>query len=254
MIIIKTDKEIQSMRKGGKIHARVLRLVAERAIPGVSTLELDTYAEELVRSAGAIPAFKDYMPAGQQTPFPATLCTSINDEIVHGIPSADRILEDGDIIAIDLGVQYQGVFLDGAITVPVGKVSPDVLAFLDDTRRAMMAGIHEAVPGNTTGDIGHAIQKFVDNKYGIVKGLAGHGVGREIHEDPYVPNYGKRGQGARLVPGMAIAIEPMLTMGNPDTEILEDDWTFVTADGSLAAHFEHTVLITEKGFEILTVE
>jgi methionyl aminopeptidase len=254
MIIIKTDKEIQSMRAGGKIHARVLRMVAERAIPGISTLELDTYAEELVRAAGAFPAFKDYKPEGQMTAFPATLCTSINDEIVHGIPSVDRILQDGDIISIDLGVQYQGVFLDGAITVPVGTVSSDVQAFLNDTKQAMMAGIHESVPGNTTGDIGYAIQKNVNNKYGIVKGLAGHGVGREIHEDPYVPNYGKRGQGARLVAGMAIAIEPMLTMGSPDTEILEDDWTFVTADGSLAAHFEHTVLITDGKPEILTVE
>lgn len=254
MIIIKTDKEIQSMRAGGKIHARVLRMVAERAIPGVSTLELDQYAEELVRAADAVPAFKNYQPDGQYSPFPATLCTSINDEIVHGIPSADRILQDGDIVSIDLGVQYQGVFLDGAITVPVGTVSSNVQAFLDNTKQAMMAGIHESVPGNTTGDIGYAIQKFVNNKYGIVKGLAGHGVGREIHEDPYVPNYGKRGQGARLVPGMAIAIEPMLTIGSPETEILEDDGTFVTADGSLAAHFEHTVLITDKGFEILTIE
>lgn len=254
MVIIKTDKEIESMRAGGKIHARVLRLVCEKVAPGVTTLELDQYAEQLVREAGAIPAFKNYMPAGQTTSFPATLCTSINDEIVHGIPSSDRILQDGDIISIDLGVQYQGVFLDGAITVPVGTVSDQVLKFIDDTKYAMMAGIEQTVPANTTGDIGYAIQQFVNKRYGIVKGLAGHGVGREIHEDPFVPNYGKQGQGTRLVPGMALAIEPMLTMGSPETEILEDDWTFVTADGSLAAHFEHTVLITETGFEILTKE
>lgn len=254
MIIIKTDKEIQLMRAGGKIHARVLRMVAERAVPGVSTLELDQYAEQLVRDAGAVPAFKGYQPVGQYSPFPATLCTSINDEIVHGIPSGDRVLQDGDIVSIDLGVQYQGVFLDGAITIAIGTVSDEIQTFLAETKRALMTGIHASVAGNTTGDVGYAIQTFVNKRYGIVKGLAGHGVGREIHEDPYVPNYGKRGQGARLVPGMTIAIEPMLTIGSPETDILEDDWTFVTIDGSLAAHFEHTILITEKGPEILTVE
>lgn len=254
MIIIKTDKEIQSMRAGGKIHARVLRLVKERAVPGVSTLELDQYAEQLVRDAGARPAFKGYQPDGQYSPFPATLCTSINDEIVHGIPSRDRILQDGDIISIDLGVEYQGVFLDGAITVVVGTVSSDVQKFLDDTYKSLMAGITQVRAGATTGDIGYAIQQYVNKRYGIVKGLAGHGVGREIHEDPYIPNYGKPGQGTVLQSGMTIAIEPMLTIGNPATEILDDDWTFVTADESLSAHFEHTVLVTDTGFEILTIE
>ena len=252
MIIIKTDKEIQSMRAGGKIHARVLRLVAERAVVGVSTLELDQYAEQLVRDAGAQPAFKGYQPDGQDSPFPATLCTSINYEIVHGIPSQDRILKDGDIVSLDLGVQYQGVFLDGAITVAIGTVSSDIKKFLNDTHESLLVGIEQVRAGTTTGDIGHAIQKFVNKRYGIVKGLAGHGVGREIHEDPYIPNYGKPGQGTVLQPGMTIAIEPMLTMGNPATEILDDDWTFVTADGSLAAHFEHTILVTDTGFEILT--
>ncbi len=254
MIIIKTDKEIQSMRAGGKIHARILRMVSEKVTAGISTLELDTYAEELVRAAGAKPAFKGYRPAGQDTAFPATLCTSINDEIVHGIPSESRILRDGDIVSLDLGVEYQGVFLDGAITVPVGIVSKEIQKFLDDTYESMMAGINEIKSGNTTGDIGYAIQQSVNKKYGIVKGLAGHGVGREIHEDPFIPNYGKPGQGTELQTNMTIAIEPMLTMGNAATEILDDDWTFVTADGSLTAHFEHTVLVTENGYEILTVE
>ncbi len=254
MIIIKTDKEIQSMRKGGKIHARVLRMVAERVAPGVSTAELDFFAEQLVRDAGAVPAFKGYQPDGQYSPFPATLCTSINDEIVHGIPAGDRILQDGDIVSIDLGVEYQGVFLDGAVTVAVGNVSDEIRTFLEDTKKSLMAGIHESVAGNTTGDIGYAIQTFVNKRYGIVKGLAGHGVGRKIHEDPYIPNYGKRGQGTKLVPGMTVAIEPMLTIGSPETEILDDDWTFVTADGMPAAHFEHTILITEGKPEILTVE
>lgn len=242
------------MRAGGKIHARVLRMVSEMVAAGVSTLELDTYAEKLIRAAGAKPAFKGYRPAGQNEPFPATLCTSINDEIVHGIPSESRILQNGDIISLDLGVEYEGVFLDGAITVPVGTVSKEIQKFLDDTYESMMAGINEVKSGNTTGDIGYAIQQSVNKKYGIVKGLAGHGVGREIHEDPFIPNYGKPGQGTELQTNMTIAIEPMLTMGNAATEILDDDWTFVTADGSLAAHFEHTVLVTENGYEILTVE
>jgi methionyl aminopeptidase len=254
MIIIKTDKEIQSMRAGGKIHARVLRLVSEMVAPGVTTLQLDTYAEELVRAAGAKPAFKNYRPVGQDTAFPATLCTSINDEIVHGIPSGDRVLQDGDVISIDLGVEFEGVFLDGAITVPVGTVSKEIHQFLNDTYESLMAGIDQVRAGNTTGDIGYAIASSVNKKYGIVRGLAGHGVGREIHEDPFIPNYGKPGQGTELQTNMTIAIEPMLTMGNAATEILDDDWTFVTADGSFAAHFEHTVLVTEHGYEILTVE
>lgn len=254
MVIIKTDKEIQSMRAGGKIHARILRMVCARVVPGVSTGELDQYAEDLCKEFNCKPAFKGYQPAGQYSPFPATLCTSINDEIVHGIPSSDRILQGGDIVSIDLGIEYEQVFLDGAVTVPVGNVSDNVRTFLEDTKKSLMIGIHAAVVANTTGDIGHAIQTFVNKRYGIVKGLAGHGVGREIHEDPYIPNYGKPGQGTRLVPGMTVAIEPMLVMGNPETDILDDDWTFVTSDGSLAAHFEHTILITDGKPEILTVE
>lgn len=254
MIIIKTEKEIASMRAGGKIHARILRLVSEKLTPGVSTADLDSYAEELCYQYNSIPAFKGYQPDGQDSPFPATLCTSINDEIVHGIPSSVRILQEGDIISIDLGIRYEGVFLDGAITVPVGNISPETHRFLSDTAQSLQIGIEQVQPGATTGDIGYAIQQFVNKRYGIVKGLAGHGVGRHIHEDPYIPNYGKRGQGTRLVPGMTIAIEPMLTLGSPVTDILDDDWTFITADGSLAAHFEHTILVTETGYEILTKE
>ncbi len=241
------------MRAGGKIHARILRMVSEKVVPGVSTAELDQYAEQLCHEFGCKPAFKGYQPDGQNYPYPATLCTSVNDEIVHGIPS-DRILEDGDIVALDLGIEYQHVFLDGASTVCVGNVSPEIQKFLDDTRESLMIGIRAARGGNTTGDIGNAIQVFADKKYGIVRGLAGHGVGRKIHEDPYVPNYGKPGTGTKLTPGMTIAIEPMLTLGDPDTEILEDDYTFVTTDGSLAAHFEHTILITDTDAEILTTE
>jgi len=254
MILIKTDKEIQSMRAGGEIHARILRLVAEKIQPGITTGALNDYAEELCREHNVIPAFKDYQPEGQSYPYPATLCTSVNDEIVHGIPDHGRILNDGDIIAIDLGIQHDGVFLDGAITVAVGTVSPEIQQFIDDTRQALLIGIDQARVGNTTGDIGNAIEQFVNGRYGIVRGLAGHGVGRMIHEDPYIPNYGKPGTGTKLVSGMTVAIEPMLTMGDKATEILEDDYTFVTADGSFAAHFEHTLLITESGPEILTKE
>jgi methionyl aminopeptidase len=253
-VIIKTDQELQSMRAGGKIHARILRMVCERVMPGVTTAELDTYAESLCHEYGCTPAFKNYQPDGQSSPFPATICASINEEIVHGIPSPDRILQSGDIISIDLGIQYQGVFLDGATTVPVGIVPRNIQEFLQATEQSLLIGIARAIPGNTTGDIGYAIQSYVNKRYGIVKGLAGHGVGRHIHEDPFVPNYGKRGQGTELVPGMTLAIEPMLTMGNPATDILDDDWTFVTADGSLSAHFEHTIIITEHGPEIVTVE
>lgn len=254
MIIIKTQKEIDSMRAGGKIHARVLRMVVEKVAVGVTTLELDQYAEKLVREFGAKPAFKNYKPEGQSTPFPATLCISVNDEIVHGIPSSDRVLQNGDIVSLDLGVCYQEVFLDGAVTVPVGNVAKDILKFLDDTHESLLIGIEQAISGNTTGDIGYAIQQFVNKRYGIVKGLAGHGVGRAIHEDPFIPNYGKPKQGTELVAGMTIAIEPMLTLGSPQAEVLDDDWTFATVDGSFAAHFEHTILITDGKPEILTIE
>jgi methionyl aminopeptidase len=254
MIFIKTEKEIQSMRAGGKIHARVLRMVAERVAIGVNTKDLDTYAETLVRKEGALPAFKGYQPDGQDTPFPATICTSINNEIVHGIPRADRILKNGDIVSIDLGVLYEDVFLDGATTVIVGQVSPEIADFVNCAQQSMMEGIAQVRQGNTTGDIGYAIQKYINKKYGIVKGLAGHGVGRKIHEDPFIPNYGKPGQGTVLQSGMTIAIEPMITFGNPTTDINDDDWTFITRDNSYAAHFEHTVLVTENGYEILTME
>lgn len=254
MVIIKTEKEIMDMRAGGKIHARILRMVSEKVTPGISTGELDQYAEELCGEFNCKPAFKGYQPEGQTSPYPATLCVSINDEIVHGIPIADRIIQEGDVVSLDLGIQYNKVFLDGATTISVGEVSDEVKKFISATHEALMVGIAQARAGNTTGDIGHAIETFVNKKYGIVKGLAGHGVGRAIHEDPYVPNYGKAGKGTELVAGMTIAIEPMLTVGSAETEILEDDYTFVTADGSTAAHFEHTILITDGEPEILTEE
>lgn len=254
VIIIKTQKEIEAMRIAGKHHAHVLHEVAQLVRPGISTGELDTAAEKLVREMGDIPAFKDYRPKGAKSAFPATLCISINDEVVHGIPSQQRILQEGDIISLDLGVNHQGVFTDAAITVAVGTISKELQDLLSVTHESLMMGIAAAQAGNTTGDIGHAIETFINKRYGIVREFSGHGVGRKIHEDPYVPNYGKPGSGAKLVPGMTIAIEPMLIIGSHHVEILEDDWTVATVNGKHAAHFEHTILITEDGPEILTTK
>lgn len=251
-IIIKTPREIAAMRVAGARHAEILNLVAAKVKPGISTWELDQYAEKLVREYGDTPAFKGYKPKGMKTAFPATLCTSINNQVVHGIPSQQVILKDGDIVSIDLGIHHDGVFTDAAITVPVGNVDPDKLTMIDVAWGALQAGIDQVKPGNYTGDIGYAIQQYIGKNYGIIEGFAGHGVGRYIHEDPYIPNYGKPGQGTLLRAGMAIAIEPMITLGQKYWDILSDDWTVVTRDGSIAAHVEHTVLVTEEGVEILT--
>lgn len=252
MIIIKTDAEITAMRTAGKRHAEILNAVVSMVRPGISTTELDTRAEELVRAGGDTPAFKNYRPKGAKRAFPATLCISINDEVVHGIPSTSRILEEGDIVSIDLGLYHDGVFTDAAVTVPVGNISHELQNLLATTEQALQIGIDAAQNGNTTGDIGYAIETFVNKKYGIVREFSGHGVGRAIHEDPYVPNYGKPGSGEKLVPGMTIAIEPMLNLGKRDVGTLDDDWTVATMDHQPSAHFEHTILITENGPEILT--
>lgn len=252
MIFIKTPEEIANMRIAGKRHAQVLKQVAQRVVPGISTGELDRYAEELVRAYGDIPAFKGYTPDGADFPFPGTLCISINDEVVHGIPDDTRILKDGDIVSLDLGLNHNGVFVDGAITVAVGTIAPELQQLLDDTKEALDIGIAQAIAGNRVGDISHAIESFVAKRYGIVEGFAGHGVGRYIHEDPHIPNYGKPGMGVVLKPGMTIAIEPMLNLGKKHVEMLDDGYTIVTQDGSPSAHFEHTILITENGPEILT--
>lgn len=252
MIFIKTPQEIASMRIAGKRHAEVLNKVASLVAPGISTGQLDRYAEELVRAYGDIPAFKGYTPEGADTPFPGTLCISINDEVVHGIPDEHRLLENGDIVSLDLGLNHNGVFVDGAITVAVGSISSELQQLLDVTKQALDIGIAQALAGNRVGDIGHAIETFVAVRYGIVEGFAGHGVGRYIHEDPHIPNYGKPGAGVLLKPGMTVAIEPMLNLGKKHVEILDDGYTIVTRDGSPSAHFEHTILITEQGPEILT--
>ena len=256
-IIIKTKEEIEVIREGGKHLATVLYKVKEKVTPGISTKDLDIYAEKLIREMGDSPAFLNYRPEGASKPYPASLCVSVNDEVVHGIPNKNRILKEGDIVSLDLGLKHKGLFTDMAITVPVGEVSVSSQRLMKVTEQALQVGIDAAQSGNTIGDIGHAIETFVrvqkDNKYGIVEVLAGHGVGRAIHEDPFIPNFGKAGKGEKLVPGMIIALEPMLNNGTKNVTIDDDDWTFRTADRKNSAHFEHTILITEGNPEILTL-
>ena len=253
MIIIKTLAEIEILREGGRRLATILYKVKDKVAPGISTLELDQYALKLIKDGGDEPAFLNYKPEGADFPFPASLCTSVNDEVVHGIPRTDRILKEGDIIAIDLGLKHKGLFTDMALSVPVGEVSNGSKKLLEITERALMEGIKEAKGGNRTGDIGHAIESFVKPyKYGIVEVLAGHGVGKYIHEDPFIPNFGKKGTGAKLVPGMVVALEPMLNNGTKNVKLDKDGYTFKTLDGKKSAHFELTILITEGEPEILT--
>ena len=252
-IIIKTPQEIEIIREGGKRLAIVLHKVADIVKPGVSTKELDAYALKLIREMGDEPAFLNYKPDMQKTAYPASLCVSVNDEVVHGIPSEKKILQEGDIVSLDLGLKHKNLFTDMAITVGVGEIPASSKKLLEITQKSLMVGISTAQNGNRIGDIGHAIENFVRQyKYGIVEILAGHGVGREIHEDPYIPNFGRAGTGAKLVPGMIIAIEPMVNNGTKNVVLEKDGWTFRTADRKRSAHFEHTILITNGEPEILT--
>ena len=254
-IIIKTKEEIEILREGGKRLATVLYKVKDMVAPGVSTWELDAYAEKLIREYGDEPAFLNYQPDGAKSPYPASLCVSVNDEVVHGIPSKERVLKEGDIISIDLGLKHKGLFTDMALTVAVGEIDESSKMLLEKTEKALYVGIDNARAGNRVGDIGFAIESYVraqKNKYGIVEVLSGHGVGKYIHEDPYIPNFGKKGTGAKLVPGMVIAIEPMLNTGTKNVILEKDGYTFRTADRKKSAHFELTVLITEEDPEILT--
>jgi methionyl aminopeptidase len=254
MIIIKTESEIERLRRGGPVLARILREVSEAVKPGITTRALDELSHTLIIQTGCTPAFLGYKPDGARKPYPASLCVSVNDEVVHGIPG-DRVLKEGDIISLDLGLNFEGVFLDHAVTVPVGAITQKDKELLSITQSALYEGINAISPTGTTGDIGYAIEQYIKpHKLGIVRNLSGHGVGRYIHEDPYVPNYGKQGRGDKLKPGMVIAIEPMVTRGSEEVLLLRDGYTLVTKDHTHAAHFEHTVLITEAGPEILTVE
>ncbi len=251
-VIIKNKEQIEIIREGGKILAKILEKLVKKVSPGISTFDLDKYTFDLIKEFGAKPALLNYKPEGSSKSFPASICISVNNEIVHGVPKKTKILNDGDIVSLDLVIEYNGYFTDHTLTVPVGKISKKDKQLLDDTKKALEIGIWAARGGATVGDIGHAIESFVNRKYGIVRELAGHGVGVKIHEDPYVPNYGKAGKGQKLIPGMIIAIEPMLNIGKDDIVVASDDWTIKTADGSRSAHFEHTILITEGDAEVLT--
>ena len=250
MITIKSSREIETMAAAGKVVAATLALVREQTRPGVSTMELDQLAEDFIRSHdGATPSFKGLYD------FPATLCTSINHEIVHGIPSRKRLLQPGDILSVDVGVCLDGLHADAATTIPVGPISDDADRLLEVTQDALRAGIAQARAGGYVGDIGHAVQTIAEKAgFSVVRELVGHGVGTAMHEGPQVPNYGKPRRGARLKTGLTIAIEPMLNIGGPQIRTLEDKWTVETEDGSLSAHFEHTVAVTENGPRILTSE
>lgn len=253
MIRIKSEKEIETLREGGHRHAEILREVAKHVVPGVSTKHLDEIAHKLILKGGDIPAFLNYTPEGISYPYPASLCVSVNDEVVHGIPNEEVVLQDGDIVSLDLGLKHEGLITDGAITVPCGKISKEAKELIKITKKALDLAIKAAKPGNTTGDIGYAVESFVKPLgYGIVRILSGHGVGYEVHEDPYVPNYGKSGTGEKLVPGMVLAIEPMVNLGTDEVCVTDDEYTYITEDGKLSAHFEHTIVITKKGAEVLT--
>jgi len=248
---VKDPWELALMRNSGRRLAEVAAGLRDALRAGVSTGELDALAEAHTRKLGAIPSFKGYEVGGNV--FPATICASPNEQIVHGIPN-DRVLVDGDIISIDMGLVYGGYHADMAFTVVIGDVPEEVRSLVARTEQSLYEGIALARSGNRIGDIGHAIQSFIDPyKYGIVREYVGHGIGRALHEAPSVPNFGKPGRGHRIKAGMCFAIEPMITLGSYHTEVLDDGWTVVTADRSLAAHFEHTVAVTPRGPEILTV-
>lgn len=254
MITIKSAKEIAILREGGKRHAAILHKVVGQVKPGISAAELNDYAQKLIIEGGDKAAFLDYQPYGAKRPYPASLCVSVNDEVVHGIPNEkDKILKEGDIVSLDLGLIHEGMYTDMAVTVGVGKINADVEKLIANTKHALNVGIKIAKNGGYTGDIGNAIEKIGKaNNYGIVEELAGHGVGYDVHEDPYVPNYGKQGSGSLLKVGMVLAIEPMFNLGTKRIYLDKDGHTYRTADGKPSAHFEHTVVITKNGAEILT--
>lgn len=247
MIVLKTDREIEYMRDAGKIVGQTLLELKKAIAPGVTTLELDRLADQYIRRAGAIPAFKGY--GG----FPANICTSINEQVVHGIPCS-RQLKNGDVISLDVGTKLNRYYGDAAISVPVGDVDADILKLLSVTEQALNKGIEQAIKGNRLSDISHAVQLHAESHgYGVVRDYVGHGIGQRMHEDPQIPNYGPPGRGPLLKNGMTLAIEPMINLGTPDVEVLADDWTVVTTDGKVSAHFEHTVAVTDGEPLILTL-
>ena len=253
-IRLKSLADIEILREGGKRHAFILRELAKAVKPGVSTKDIDDLALKLIRDGGDTPAFLGYKPSGAKRPYPASLCVSVNDAVVHGVPNERPIvLKEGDIVSLDLGLVHKGLITDAAVSVPVGKVDKEASRLLQTGREALEKGISAVKPTHTTGHIGEAIEKsVVPTGFSIVEELAGHGVGYSVHEDPYVPNYGTSGEGEYLVPGMVIAIEPIINEGGPRIVLDKDGYTYRTKDKMRSVHFEHTVLVTEKGFEVLT--
>lgn len=248
MVVLKTSGELAAMRDAGRISQRALRLAGKAVEPGVSTLEIDGLVRKYIEEQGAAPSFLGY--GG----FPASACISVNNVVIHGIPSKDKILKQGDIVSIDVGAYFKGYHGDNAWTFPCGDISKEAQALIDTTREALFEGIKKALAGNRIGDIGSAVQRYAEPRsYSVVRDFVGHGVGAKLHEDPNVPNYGTPGHGVRLLPGMTIAIEPMINAGGREVKVLGDKWTTVTADGSLSAHFEHTIAISSDGPVILTL-
>ena len=260
MIKLKTKEDIAILREGGRRHAAIMRELAAMVKPGITAAELDRRAAALVMEGGDRAAFLNYKPYGANRPYPASLCVSVNDEVVHGIPNeggrngeSEKVLKDGDIVSLDLGLVHKGLITDMAVTVPVGRISPDLSVLLEKAMEGLMAGIRAAKGGARIGDVSSAIEKVgVAGGYGIVEELSGHGVGYKVHEDPYVPNFGQAGKGLTLKPGTVIAIEPMFNLGSRHIILDDDGYTYRTVDGKPSAHFEHTVLVTKGDAEILT--
>jgi len=252
VILIKSKKEIDYIRESCRIVAETLQLLKSNVKPGITTLELDKIAEDYIRSNNAVPAFKGYSQGGAPG-FPGSVCSSVDDEVVHGIPGS-RILKEGEIVSVDIGVLKNGFFGDAALTVAVGNISDEKKKLMDVTERSLQLGIEQAVAGNKVHDISNAVQVYVEaNGFSIVRDLCGHGVGKFLHEDPSIPNFGRKGTGPKLKNGMTIAIEPMVNAGKYDVITANDGWTILTADGSTSAHFEHTILINNNSPEILTI-
>lgn len=248
MIVLKTARELKIMKEACRIAAGALQIAGNAVEPGITTAEIDRLAEEYILSQGGTPNFKNYEG------YPATACISINNEVIHGIPSSKRVVKSGDIVSIDLGAKFEGYHGDNAATFACGDISSEAKRLMDTTRESLYEGIKAACAGSRIGDIGHAVQSYVEERgYSVVRQFVGHGIGTALHESPEVPNFGTKGRGIRLLPGMTLAIEPMINLGKSEVKVLPDGWTVLTKDGSLSAHFEHTVVITADGPKIMTV-
>jgi methionyl aminopeptidase len=251
LIELKTAKEIEKIRTAGKVTGEILNKLSDIIKPGITTKDIDKFSANYIKKLKMVPAFLGV--PGTKFPFPASACVSVNDEVVHGIPNVSRLLKSGDIVSVDMGVFYDGYYSDAARTYAVGDISDVASKLLQVTEMSLKEGIEKALSGNRLGDVSRAVQIVVENAgFSVVRDFVGHGIGRKLHEEPQIPNYGKAGTGVKLLPGMVLAIEPMVNEGSYEVCVLDNDWTVVTKDGSLSAHFEHTVAITENGYEILT--